>query len=711
MENKKKNRKDRNKSHIPFRLNLLFFIIFLLFVTLITRLGYLQIIQGEEFKAEVERTESTTVRGNVPRGEIFDSRLRPLVANEAKNTIMYTRGSNTKTENMAQVANNLAHLIDLPHTSPFQDEDSDLSERDLKDYFFATNDELMKERIEKYTSENNIKESDFSYSDQLELINEAEIMDYSDHELKATAIFTKMNSAYALSTVNVKNEDVTQDEIARVSENLLLLPGVTTGTDWDRIYPQEDTLRSILGSVSSESQGIPKQELNSYLAKGYSRNDRIGQSFLEEQYETVLRGSKSTSKTETDQQGDILSQEEIFSGNKGNNLILTIDMDFQDRVDDILLDVLSKRRGLNESVYAVAINPKNGDILALSGKKVNNGKIEDDSLGVISNAFNMGSSVKAATVLMGYMDGALTLDNNTIVDTPMRMKGSNNISSVFNRYGSVAVNDITALQYSSNVYMAQIALRMGGYWNYQQDRGVPIDYVNTVEKMRRYYRQFGLGSETGIDLPSEATGQQSVPIDAGQAMFLSFGQFDTYTPLQLAQYSATIANGGTRFAPHLVSEIRETNQDTGEVGSLVEEIEPKIMNTIDVSPTVIERVQQGMYQVVNGNYGFAPGIFNSAPYVSAGKTGTAQAFYWGANKAKQGESVTNVTYIGYAPYDDPEIAIAVVVPYLPNRNTGTVHVETSRKIFDAYFEVGDYKNDEPTTDEIPEDAGDPLEEE
>lgn len=711
MENKKKNRKDRNKSHIPFRLNLLFFIIFLLFVTLITRLGYLQIIQGEEFKAEVERTESTTVRGNVPRGEIFDSRLRPLVANEAKNTIMYTRGSNTKTENMAQVAGNLAHLIDLPHTSPFQDDDSDLSERDLKDYFFATNDEMMKERIEKHTTENNISESDFSYADQLELINEAEIMDYSDHELKAIAIFTKMNSAYALSTVNIKNNEVTQDEIARVSENLPLLPGITTGTDWDRIYPQEDTLRSILGSVSSESQGIPRQQLNSYLAKGYSRNDRIGQSLLEAQYETVLRGSKSTSKTETDHSGDIITQEEIFSGSKGNNLILTIDMDFQDRVDDILLDVLSKRRGLNESVYAVAMNPKNGDILALSGKKIVNGKVKDDSLGVISNAFNMGSSVKPATVLMGYMDGALTLDNNTIVDTPMRMKGSNNISSVFNRSGSVSVNDITALQYSSNVYMAQIALRMGGYWNYQQDQGVPIDYVDTVDKMRRYYRQFGLGSETGIDLPSEATGQKSTPDNAGQAMFLAFGQFDTYTPLQLAQYSATIANGGTRFAPQLVSEIRETNQDTGEVGSLVKEIEPKIMNTIDISSNLMERVQQGMYQVVNGNYGFVPGIFNSAPYVSAGKTGTAQASYWGENKSRQGESVTNITYVGYAPYDDPEIAIAVVVPYLPNQNTGTVHVDTSRKIFDAYFEVGDYKNDEPTTDEIPEDAGDPLEEE
>ena len=137
----------------------------------------------------------------------------------------------------------------MPHTSPFQSDDSDLSIRELKDYFFATNQELMRERIDEYTTEKGINTSDFSYSKQLDLINEAEIMDYSDHELKAAAIFTKMNSAYALSTVNIKNEEVTQDEIARVSENLVVLPGISTGTDWNRIYPQEDTLRSVLGSV------------------------------------------------------------------------------------------------------------------------------------------------------------------------------------------------------------------------------------------------------------------------------------------------------------------------------------------------------------------------------------------------------------------------------------------------------------------------------
>src|SRR5699024_11658091 len=103
-------------------------------------------------------------------------------------------------------------IINMSNKINFQNDDVDLTIRDLNDYFFANNNEMMKERIEKYKTENNISENDFSYSDQLELISDAEIMDYSDHELKAIAIFTKMNSAYALSTVNIKNNEVTQDE-------------------------------------------------------------------------------------------------------------------------------------------------------------------------------------------------------------------------------------------------------------------------------------------------------------------------------------------------------------------------------------------------------------------------------------------------------------------------------------------------------------------
>lgn len=703
MEKTKNNRKNQKKSHIPFRLNLLFFIIFLLYVMLIVRLGYLQIIKGEEFKAEVERTESTLVRGNVPRGEIYDAKLRPLVANEAKNTIMYTRGSNTKIENMAQIAHNLAHLIDIPHESPFQNEDSDITMRDLRDYYYALNVELLQERIDEHIEENDIDSNDFSYNDQLELISEAELLEFEDHDLKAAAIFTKMNSAYALSTVNIKSENVTQDEIARVSENLIILAGVSTGTDWDRVYPQGDTLNTVLGTVSTESQGVPEAELNEYLAKGYSRNDRVGQSYLEKQYETVLSGSKSTARTETDNDGDIISQEEIYSGQKGNNLILTIDMDFQEQVDGIVSDVLANRRGLNNSVYAVAINPQNGNILAMSGKKIENGNIVDDSLGAVTNAFNVGSSVKSATVLAGYMDGVISEDNNMIIDAPMTFQDSETISSVFNRSGSVALNDITSLKYSSNVYMAEIALRMGGYFNYKPDQTVPIDPVETTNKLRRYFRQFGLGSNTGLDLPTSGIGQAGPVDNAAEAMFLSFGNFDTYTPMQLAQYSATIASGGVRFAPRLVSEIRETDPNTGEVGSLAYDIQPKIMNTIDVSKTAMERVHRGMYEVVNGDYGIAPGVFRGSSYVMAGKTGTAESFYWGEEEAYRGQSVTNNSFIGFAPYDNPEIAIAVVVPYLPNVNTGSPHMEMSRQIFDAYFKEGKYANQPSTSNDSTED--------
>lgn len=700
MENQKNTRKNRTKSHIPFRLNLLFFIIFLLFVALIMRTGYLQIIKGEEFQAEVERTESTIIRGNVPRGEMYDRQLRPLVENEAKNTIMYTRGSNTKIENMAQVASNLAHLIDVPHQSPFQGEDEDLSIRDLKDYFYATNTEIMTERTNDYLEENNISAANFSYTDSLELISEAELMEYSDHELISAAIFTKMNGAYALSTVNVKNDEVTQEEIAKVSENAMLLPGISTGTDWERTYPQGNTLSTVLGGVSSEEQGLPQDQVNAYLAKGYSRNDRVGTSYIESEYEDVLRGSKSAAHTETDNNGDIINTEQVFAGSKGNNLVLTIDMDFQENLDEIVADTLGNRRGLNESVYAIAMDPNNGDILGMSGKKINeNGQMVDDTLGVLTHSFSMGSSIKPATILAGYMDGVITTSDNTIIDTPLNIPETPRISSLFNQSGSRAMTDITALEYSSNIYMSVLAMRMGGYYDFEQNEPVPIDPEATANKLRHYYRQFGLGTETGIVL-NEGVSQSPTATDPGQTMFLSFGQFDTYTLLQLGQFSATMANGGTRFAPRIVSEIRETNSETGEVGKLVEEVEPKIMNYIDATDEQMERTQYGMRRVIDGNYGFGPVAFGSAPYEAAGKTGTAEAFYYSNEDHRKdytGASVSNMTFVGYAPYDDPEIAVAVIIPYLPNDDRGSDHTLMPREIMDAYFKVGNYA--EETTED------------
>jgi len=688
------NKNDKGNSHIPFRLNLLFFIVFLLFLTLILRLGYMQIIRGEEYQAEVERTETTSINESVARGEIYDASLRTLVGNDAKNTITYTRGKNTSSETMANVAYRLASVISMPNATPSETDEPDITERDMRDYFYAANTDLMQDRVNQYAEENNLSAEDVSYEDSLALIQEDEINNFSEQHKTAAAIYKEMNSGYALDPVNIKNQDVSEEEIARISANLDALPGVGTGTNWERTYPQDSMLRSILGDVSTEESGLPQSNVNAYLAHGYSRNDRVGTSFLESQYEPVLRGAESKMDVETNSDGEIVDQTTVFPGEKGDNLILSIDMQFQEQVEQIARDSLENRIGLNDSVYIVAMDPQNGDLLAMTGKRVNeDGEIVDDALGATTRAFTMGSSVKGATVLAGHMDGVLNQDNNVIVDQPIQFAGSQEISSVFNREGQVPVDDIQALQYSSNIYMSAIAMRMGGKWDYEPNQPLVMDATRSLSTLRYYFSQFGLGSPTGIDLPNESTGQEGTLTNPTGALFQSFGQFDTYTILQLAQYISTIANDGTRLAPQLVSEIRGTNPETGGIGRLKTEIEPEIMNHVNANPDNMDRVQQGMYDVLNGDYGFAADRFRDAPYEAAGKTGTAEASYWGQEEELRGESVINMSFVSYAPADDPEIAVATIVPYLPNDYENTENVDSAKRVMDAYFQVGEFSEE------------------
>lgn len=689
---------EKKKSHIPFRLNLLFFIVFMLFSALILRLGYLQIVRADEYRAEVERTERTTITGSVPRGEMYDANLTKLVGNEARNTITYTRGKNTTAATMAEIALNLADYITMPSVSPFDNPDSsDITIRDMQDFYIAMNQDEINNRLSK--EEMKLSGSE-SYQAMLEKVADEDISDFSKQEKVATAIFKSMNASYSLSTVNIKNQDVSQEEIAKVSENLDSLPGIGTGTDWVRTYPQGNMLKSILGSVTTESQGIPSEKVSKYLAMGYSRNDRVGRSYLEQQYESVLRGTKSSIETETDKQGEIINQIELYSGSKGDNLILTPDIEFQRTVEQIAKDSLAKRQGKNDNIYIAAMDPKTGDILAMTGQKIGkNGEVEDDALGVIDSAYNMGSSIKAATVLSAYMDGVLDSSNNTIDDQPLKFKNSKLISSVFNRNENVRIpiNDITALERSSNVYMSRLAMRMGGVWDYTRDQMLPIDGMALIEKQRKYYAQFGLGVKTGIDLPFEGEGFDGTYNNVAQSLFQSFGQFDTYTTLQLLQYISTVANDGTRVAPRLVSEIRGTDPETGEVGALKTDVKTKVLNQLPVEDEAMDRVQKGLHQVVHGSQGTARSYFAGAEYDSAGKTGTAQAFHYNEELKKIDEEVINITYVGYAPFDDPEIAVAVVIPNLPvNGRTNHENTVAARRVLDAYFKTGEFKEDPAT---------------
>lgn len=691
--NSKKQRNNKNKSPIPFRLNLLFFGSFVCFALLIFRLAYLQIVSGEEYEAEVQRTETTLATGSVPRGEIYDASHRKLVGNEARQTITYTRGSGVSSKDMAKLSLRLAEYIDMPNTTQLENKnDYAITTRDLKDFWLVRNqDKVVEERLQK-------KEKEWSgakaYQAQIEKVTEEDVLDLSDTEKEAAAIFSKMNGAYALTTINIKNDQVTDDEIARVSENLNKLPGIDTGTDWVRTYPQDQMLSSILGSVTTEKEGIPASEAAAFLAKGYARNDRVGKSQIEKQYESVLAGTKSKSETETNKNGDVINTTEKYAGEKGDNLVLTINMDFQESVEKIAQEAIKDRQGFNKDIYIVATNPKTGAILAMTGQEYNSkeGKVQDVTLATLTKSFEMGSAIKGATVLSGYMDGALKLDDNVLIDEPLKFAGTPEINSVFNKRAGnrIPMNDIEALERSSNVYMSKVALRMGGRDSYSRNQALKIDSGPVLTRLRDYFSQFGLGVPTGIDLPSESKGLPGV--DGNKFMYFAFGQYDTYTTMQLAQYASTIANDGKRMGLHLVDEIWSTGED-GELGKIESQIEPKLLNTVNVEQNIMDRVHQGFYKVVNGNLGTAHSRLGGTPYVSAGKTGTAQSSYYeGAGSPNNGASTINKTYVGYAPYDDPEIAIAVVVPYLPGNNTNYQSQIAAKKVLDAYFHEGAYAN-------------------
>ena len=682
---KYKLKKNKNNSHIPKRLNILFFAAFLSFAALFVRLGYLQLYKGDTFLSMVQKTESTLTTGSVPRGMIYDSQGRILVGNHPEMAILFTRDTDSKVSpsDLVDLARKLASLIDIPTQG--------LSERDLKDYFIINNESTVNSRLTK--EQKQLTGSAF-YKEQLNAVKSEEL-NYSDGEKKVIALFKNMNSAYALSTVTVKNQNVTPQEIARVSEQLGSLPGISIGTDWQRTYPQNGLLRSILGQVSTEQRGLPSERANELIAKGYAMNDRVGISFLEQQYEDVLRGTKSISTVVTDSTDDILSNQQIFEGSKGDNLVLTIDTAFNAKLDQIAENALKNmdNQGLNDRVYIVAMNPNNGDILGIAGKKFEydentdsyTGKIIDDALGAINTSYGMGSSVKPAMVAMGYLTGVINTTNNTIVDEPMKFQASQEKSSVFNRTGEVPITDIQALQLSSNIYMIKMAMMIGGQSSWEQNGQLTIS-PDTINIMRKYFAEFGLGTQTGIDLPSESEGYIPYSSQLVSALDLSYGQFDLYTPLQMAQYVSTIANNGFRYSPRLVKEIRSTDAN-GELGGVKTSIDPKVMNVVQLPNEAFDRIHEGMYQVSHTDQGTARYYFLNYPIKVGSKTGTTEAFYSGPIQYAQNQPVTNATFIGYAPYDNPEIAITVVVPYLEEAATGRQSTYIAHQVMNAYFEM------------------------
>ena len=665
---------------IPIRLNLLFSIVILLFMAIIGRLLYMQVLNKDFYETKLASASKTKVTTSSARGEIYDASGKPLVENTVKQVVSFTRNNKMTAADLKETAKKLLAYVGV--SSPT------LTDRQLVDYYLADQD-VYKKAVESLPREkrldsdgNQLSESEL-YNNTVESIDPSQLA-YSDDEKKEIYLFSQLNAVENFATGTVATDSLTDTQIALIASASKNLPGISISTSWDRKV-LDTSLSSIVGSVSSEKAGLPAEEADAYLKKGYSLNDRVGTSYLEKQYEETLQGKRSVKEIHLDKYGNMESVENIEDGTKGNNIKLTIDLAFQDSVDNLLKSYFNSELGnggarYSEGVYAVALNPKTGAVLSMSGLKhdLKTGELTPDSLGTVTNVFVPGSVVKAATISSGWENGVLS-GNQTLTDQSIIFQGSPPINSWYTASsGPMPITAVQALEYSSNTYMVQTALGIMGL-TYQPNMIAGIGNLESaMGKLRSTFGEYGLGSATGIDLPDESTGFIPKDYDLANYITNSFGQFDNYTPMQLAQYVATIANSGVRVAPRIVEGIYGNN-DKGGLGDLIQQLKPTEMNKVNISDSDMSILQQGFYQVAHGTSGLTTGrAFSNGALVSiSGKTGTAESY------VADGQQATNTNAVAYAPSDNPQIAVAVVFPHNTNLTNG-VGPSIARDIINLY---------------------------
>lgn len=679
-------RKKLNKKKSPLldeieqrRIVGILFVVALLFIILFVKLYIVMIVDSSKYKKKLDKLSYNTVEGSsAPRGRIYDRNHNILVDNIAVKTIYYTKSK--KVSSSEEV--NLAYKV-----SPHLNLDlSKLTSRAKREFYVEIHPKIAKSKI-KDSEWEKLKQKKLDATDiknlKIERITDDEINSMNDSDNKAAYLYYLMNKGYAYDEKTIRTGDVTDEEYAYISENNEELTGFNTRLDWERVYPYGDTFKTILGKVSSASQGLPVEEKEYYLKQGYSLNDRVGISYIEKQYETYLRGTKAVYEVINSNELKLVSE-----GKRGNDIVLTIDINLQKQLEEILTDEVTKAKSEANTQYydhssAIIQDPQTGEVLAMASKQIVNGTIVDNTSSVLTSPVTPGSVVKGASMLVGYNTGAVKIGEYK-VDECIKIKGTNEKCS---SHTLGRIDDITALAKSSNVYQFKTAMRVAGY-EYKRGMGLPL-VQSAFDSYRNMYHSFGLGVKTGIDLPVESLGYgASRDTQAGNLLDFVIGQYETYTPIQLSQYISTIANSGSRIEPHLLKEVHESTNDE-KLGKTIHEVKPKVLNKIDTKEEYMQRVREGFYAVVNRSDGYGRGYMNTA-YSPAGKTGTSQSFIDTDNDGVIDKETITSNFIGYAPSDNPRMSITVVSPNSSRPDTFTDHaslvtLRITKRATDAYF--------------------------
>ena len=590
--------------------------IFLVFIIITTKLFFVQIINKNKYISYVyNNTHTFWYSPSVPRGKIYDRNNKIIVDNEAIKTLYYIKNSENTLKKEIEIAYNLAKNIDIDYTT-----------------------------LSKNNYENFLK-----------------ISKYNDDELtkKTAYIYYLMNAGYSFAPKLIKKDINDKEYVYLISANL---NGILVNNDWKRKY--ESSFKSLIGNIAS----IPYENKAYYLNNGYSLNDKVGVSYLEKIYENTLKGHKSKYEIKD---GNLIL---IEPGKKGNDIYLTIDIDLQNYLDNLLEEELIKtKKEYNtkyfNKIFVVIVDPNNGDILAISGKQIikttTGYKVYDYTPGTFLNSYTSGSVVKGASHIVGYNTNSLKIGEKRY-DTCLKIGTINKCSWTYLGY----INDIDALKYSSNTYQFRTAINVGK-GKYEYNKPLSID-KNAFNIYRKVFNSFGLGSKTGIEF-DEVTGIKGTSTLPGFLLDLAIGQYDTYTPIELAQYISSLAVG-KRYKLKIVKKINDKI------------IEDTVLNEIETEKKYLDRVKLGFREAAINGLGV-----NYIYYKGAGKTGTAETFTDSNNDGIVDTPTINKTFVGYFPYDSPKYAFSIVAPDISFGNSygsninQRISYNITKKIYEMYL--------------------------
>ena len=614
-----------------------YILVIFLFCILGVRLISIRASKEEYQEKLLAKTEVYVSGFSAPRGRILDTNGNVLVDNIGVKTIYYNKIKGINIEDEIEIAKKLADILTIDVAST----------KVLKDYWLVTNsngESLITEEEYKLLEERKLTNNDITDL-KYERITEEMLNSFSDIEKKAAHIYSLMNDGYVYSKKEIL-KDVSESEYAKVIESNI--PGVTGELSWERIYLYGDTLKNIFGSIGL----IPEERKEEYLSSGYELTDTVGLSYLEYEYEEYLKGTKAEYLVNSDNTLTLVSEEK-----RGNDLVLSIDINLQLKVEEIIKDkiILGDKypnTDYYKDSYALVSDPNNGSILAIAGIRRNDDDSWSDiSLNTINKSFTIGSAVKGATIAVGYNYGLIEMDKY-ITDSCVKLYLVPEKCS-FKSLGRI--NDLTALAYSSNYYQYLIAIGLTG------NTYKPNIKLNATEEHFNIYRNmlasFGLGVKTEIDLPGEQTGIIGKTIADDLLLNLAIGQYDTYTPVEVLQYINSLATG-KRTALSLMKEIK-SNDD------VILSNESTVLNEIELEQVYLDRIREGLKLVLSEGTGR---IYVDKSINAAGKTGTSESFYDSNSDGTVDVATITSTFAGYFPSDNPKFSVVVITPNISHNN-------------------------------------------